>query len=699
MVDVSIILNIHRERAYARRTLDSIEAAAHYASVEGITCELVIVADRSDQETLNWYNAQCYQAFIDVRIIQVDNGSLGLSRNDGIKEAIGEFILTADADDLISANTISASVNAARLGNRKTIYFPNWYVAFSAQPHLYEISPLSVVGSETFFGAHPYVSRFLARRDEISNILFHDLRLTSGFAFEDWQYNMDLIAEGFALEVVSDVTVYYRQRANSLLREANSVSLAIPKWSKFFEPTIYLNMAQNWPRLDNSPNNTSSEAIVTRFLNSRSQIEMLLMAAEIDPAIDPNSLQWRHAFSNATADNRLGKTWTKICHKLDGESFDEILLVPFITPGGGEKYIFNVIDSILRLHPTKKVLVISGQPFDKQYNGFTQDHRMFFLDFPDILGFYDEEMINTLTLRAIQTFGQKSKLHIKSSPFTWSFLRKYAKVLELEIIYYRFCDASYNWFGQFVRSPNEFDFLSDVGEYLDKIICDNEFIREQDTSRLDHLIPRYEVLYNWVSASLHDRAGKNRARVLWASRLDSQKRISLLANIAEKLEIISPDVLIDVWGSSILDDENNDTISRLRKNKNVNLCGGFSGFESLPLENYGLFLYTSAFDGLPNVILEAMRAGFPVVSSLVGGVGEVLSDKTGYPIPNSVSDEALVNSYVLAIQEAISDSAMCENKVKVAQNIMINSYDISLYDQHISALWPDNNDKFMKAKN
>jgi glycosyltransferase involved in cell wall biosynthesis len=47
-----------------------------------------------------------------------------------------------------------------------------------------------------------------------------------------------------------------------------------------------------------------------------------------------------------------------------------------------------------------------------------------------------------------------------------------------------------------------------------------------------------------------------------------------------------------------------------------------------------LLVLTSDWEGLPNVILEALAAGVPAVGTNVGGVSELLTDGiTGYVVP------------------------------------------------------------------
>jgi glycosyltransferase involved in cell wall biosynthesis len=62
----------------------------------------------------------------------------------------------------------------------------------------------------------------------------------------------------------------------------------------------------------------------------------------------------------------------------------------------------------------------------------------------------------------------------------------------------------------------------------------------------------------------------------------------------------------------------------------------FPGREDLRplLQEAGIFVHSTLIDALPNVVLEAMAAGLPVVATRVGGLPEaVLPGKTGWLVP------------------------------------------------------------------
>ncbi len=233
---------------------------------------------------------------------------------------------------------------------------------------------------------------------------------------------------------------------------------------------------------------------------------------------------------------------------------------------------------------------------------------------------------------------------------------------------------------------DEFDFLSEFGQHFRHIICDNDAIRSRDSARLDRLAGRYVTLHNHAGDGPAQLAGgaKARYRILWASRLDAQKRPELLARIAELAANDLPDVRFEMWGSSVLDQLD---LVRLTQLKNLTYRGSFNGFMSLPLDRYGLFVYTSSFDGLPNILLEAMQAGLVCIGPGLGGIPEVLDSSIGFVIDPNLPDEEMARAYVAAIADCLADPAATERRSVGARRKIAARHSRESFDRAVARIF------------
>jgi glycosyltransferase involved in cell wall biosynthesis len=68
--------------------------------------------------------------------------------------------------------------------------------------------------------------------------------------------------------------------------------------------------------------------------------------------------------------------------------------------------------------------------------------------------------------------------------------------------------------------------------------------------------------------------------------------------------------------------------------------GSFDGFNTLSKFKYFCFLYTSQWDGLPNILLEAAASGLPIIAPRIGGITNFLSNGRGFLCSqtNSISE-------------------------------------------------------------
>ena len=129
---------------------------------------------------------------------------------------------------------------------------------------------------------------------------------------------------------------------------------------------------------------------------------------------------------------------------------------------------------------------------------------------------------------------------------------------------------------------------------------------------------------------------------------------SYFIHAASKIIRVMPDTTFILVGDGTL----KESFIRLSKKLNVFKNMLFLGFRpDIPelLAITDIAVLPSLSEGFPNVVLEAMAAGKPVVASAVGGILEiVLNNETGFLIPPADSD-ALAEKIITLLQ----DEALC----------------------------------------
>jgi glycosyltransferase involved in cell wall biosynthesis len=90
----------------------------------------------------------------------------------------------------------------------------------------------------------------------------------------------------------------------------------------------------------------------------------------------------------------------------------------------------------------------------------------------------------------------------------------------------------------------------------------------------------------------------------------------------------------------------------------------FTGHQADPLPFYALadmFVLPSLSEGSPNVLLEAMMAGTPIVASAVGGVPETVQDGRCALLAPAADPAALANSIARLIDDPALAQSLREN--------------------------------------
>jgi glycosyltransferase involved in cell wall biosynthesis len=146
---------------------------------------------------------------------------------------------------------------------------------------------------------------------------------------------------------------------------------------------------------------------------------------------------------------------------------------------------------------------------------------------------------------------------------------------------------------------------------------------------------KIELLQNIIE--LPDTTGKplvesqRGLRILFVGRLVEQKRPELFIKLAWQLrrDLPETDLFFQIIGNGPLRFD----LEKLRddygfSNDEVEFSGEQSGMADI-YRNSDILILTSEYEGTPNVVLEAMSFGIPVVATRVGGVPGILTEESG----------------------------------------------------------------------
>jgi len=646
--DISVVLNIHRECLYLQRTLLSlIEAVSFARHRDGLTFELIAVVDRPDEQTRAWVSPEKFEDFDGCQIVEVSNGSLALSRNSGIQIANGAYVTTCDADDLVSYNMFSELYNVAESYRGETVaVFPEYLLAFGDCAHLCKYYGSDDIPAPAFFDYHPFISRVFINTEYAKAHPYKHADHKTGYAYEDWWFNSELMADDVPLLVAKYTTLYYRQRSGSLLREANSTSVRLIHPNRLLDPQRFISKSRVWRNIIPHGQWVPPESAQIRsdFFENPLTEATALAANRIDPAVSFSPGMMGSILSNLHGDAKMGIAYYDACSSLAERSYTDVVLFPFLTAGGGEKYILNVLNGLQKLGTSKRFLFLTGQDFDRHLWLDRLPENSDFLDVYQLCR-GDLKALDIVTLRIIQGVGRDAKIHCKSCEFVHRFLSKYGSILEEnEVIYYRFCDDVFFEKGELWTYGAAFNAFSENFNHLTLVVSDHQKLIDLDQSRLRSFHDKWKCIYTVADlprVSWTPPVDQPKIKLMWASRICSQKRPELLVQLLHRLAQSMPNIEVHIFGKC----DDGYSAAMFEGCPNGVYRGAFSDFYQIDLTEFSAFLYTSWFDGLPNVILEAMMSGLPVIAPNIGGIPEVIVPGSGWLVETCGDTNLDVGAY------------------------------------------------------
>jgi glycosyltransferase involved in cell wall biosynthesis len=119
---------------------------------------------------------------------------------------------------------------------------------------------------------------------------------------------------------------------------------------------------------------------------------------------------------------------------------------------------------------------------------------------------------------------------------------------------------------------------------------------------------------------------------------------------------------VDVYGSAVVDDH-----LPIIESEQLHLRGPFKNLAaSIDPNKYDAFIFTSKWEGLPNILIEIGCLGIPVIAPDVGGVSELINSTTGYLVRGSRN----VLGYIDAIKSIKQNPAEAYARAQKLQEII-----------------------------
>lgn len=229
--DITAILNLHDEGCMAYPSISSMHATKVHAERSGLSVELLVILDQADVITEEFVNMNFD---FSTRIEHISEGDTAAARNHAITIAQGDYIAFLDGDDLWSTNWLSAAYNE---GSRKdglfiwhpeaNVYFgENDYILFHRSTDDVEFFPEYLITRNYWTALH------FGKRSIYKNFLYPKENISNGFAFEDWQWNLETYMHGISHKIVPKTTHFIRakkMRSRVQLHKGHNCLIEVPQ--------------------------------------------------------------------------------------------------------------------------------------------------------------------------------------------------------------------------------------------------------------------------------------------------------------------------------------------------------------------------------------------------------------------------------------------------------------------------------------
>ncbi len=232
-----------------------------------------------------------------------------------------------------------------------------------------------------------------------------------------------------------------------------------------------------------------------------------------------------------------------------------------------------------------------------------------------------------------------------------------------------------------------------TSERLGAVICGSEMVRDEIRKAFPVTADKLAVLYNGVDCTrFHPDVKAHRATIRTRFAIPSDTRLFVFVGsgfyrkgLAHALRAVA--TLPASSGLLVVgQDKQERRYKRLADTLGITSRVWFAGRQADPRPFYGAadaFILPALYDPSPNVVLEAMACGLPVITSTTSGTSELLAEnRTGFVC------DALDTSGLAKACEALLDPER-SRAMGAAARVAIEPYDLAFMGQRFSAFYED----------
>lgn len=235
-----------------------------------------------------------------------------------------------------------------------------------------------------------------------------------------------------------------------------------------------------------------------------------------------------------------------------------------------------------------------------------------------------------------------------------------------------------------------YHFLIDriLGFFTDKIVCNSYSVKNHYEKMLGQISRKLIVIRNgmdfeefFVGNVMKPQKKKGKI-VLTASRLSYEKGIQFFVEAAKIILEEKKDVRFLIAGEGPLRKTLEEFVKKCCIQDNVTFTGYIKDIQNLIAQS-DIVVLPSLWEGLPNIVIEAMAMKKPVVATDVGGTNEIIRDgENGFLVPPGNSVKLAEKIMLLLLNENIAkefgENAFTFVRKNYDISLMISSYE-SLY--------------------